>query len=389
MIRNRKTERKQNPEGKVKSRKRFVNKRLLCILFSMLLVINCSLLSGCGGSGTGTAGSGSAAAGKTASGTEASGTSHMTTGAEKGSDGNGTFFRESGTYFNTVIDIKIYGDDAEAALDGCFAICDEMEEVLSAQLEGSELYRLNHRTEQTVEVSEDLAECIGRGLAFGEKSDGAFDITILPLRNLWNFEGEDPKVPDEEDIRAELAKVDYTKVHLTDRKVTFDSPETMIDLGGIAKGYISAKLKSYLTVQGITSALINLGGNVSTLGTKPDGSDWTVGIQKPFSDRGEVLTTVESANNSVISSGIYERYFEENGVLYHHILDTKTGYPVETNLNQVTIIGTDDADGDALATICVALGTDRAKKFLAEQYPDVKALFTDSENNTEWYPEED
>ena len=294
----------------------------------------------------------------------------------------------SGTFFDTVIGIRINDERAEELLDGCFGICEDMENVLSAQKEGSELYRLNHRNEQTVEVSEPLAVCIRRGLEFCELSEGAFDITILPVRELWDFETEDhaSAVPEDNKIRQELKRVDYRKVHVENRTVTFDSPDTMIDLGGIAKGYISEQLKSYLREKGCSSAMINLGGNVSSLGTKPGGAPWIVGIQKPFSDRGEILTTVESTDNAVISSGIYERYFRANGKFYHHILDPQTGYPAETDLNQVTIIGEDDAACDALATIGIILGREKTKKLAEKLDAPVKILFTGQNNELEWYP---
>ncbi len=290
----------------------------------------------------------------------------------------------SGTFFNTSISIRVYDDNGEALLDGCFEIAEEMENTFSAQKEGSELYEVNHRSSQTVTVSDDLAECISEGLHFGEISDGAFDITIYPVRELWDFESGTAIVPDESAIEEALTKVDYTKIHIEGNTLTFDSEDTMIDLGAIAKGYISAKLKNYLSENGCTSALINLGGNVSTLGTKPDGSKWTVGVQEPFSDRGEILTTVESEDNCVISSGIYERYFEVDGKMYHHILDPQTGYPAETELNQVTLVGTDDTACDALSTICMLEGKEKAAEIIKEYYPDIQVLFTDKDNNIEW-----
>lgn len=291
----------------------------------------------------------------------------------------------TGTFFNTAISLKIYDEKAEALMDACFDMAEEMENIFSAQKEGSELYELNHRTEQTVTVSDDLAACLSAGLAFGELSEGAFDITILPVRNLWDFESGEGKVPDEKELEKALEAVDYTKVHIDGNVVSFDSEETMIDLGGIAKGYISGKMKAYLADEGCQSALINLGGNVSTLGTKPDGSQWTVGVQEPFSDRGELLETVEAENDEcVISSGIYERYFEEDGVLYHHILDARTGYPVETQLNQVTLVGMEDMALDALSTICILEGREKAEEILKAYDPEIKALFTDTKNQIEW-----
>jgi len=296
----------------------------------------------------------------------------------------------SGMYFDTMISIRLYGDRAAEWMQGCADYCSSMENTLSAEKETSELYRVNHRTKQTVTVSDDLAECIEEGLKYSEMSDGAFDITILPVKDLWDFEenSHEGTVPDDADIQEQLKKVDYTKVHLNGNELSFDSPDTMIDLGGIAKGYISGKLKEYLTGEGCRSALINLGGNVRAIGTKPDGSEWTVGIQTPFDDRGTVLTTLSTSDDSVISSGIYERYFESNGKIYHHIIDPRTGYPAETDLNQVTVVGEDDAAGDALATIGIVLGENGMKKFLKAHNltSSETVLFTDQDNSYAWYP---
>jgi thiamine biosynthesis lipoprotein len=323
---------------------------------------------------------------------ESQGTSEEIYAAMTGTGADDDPVEWTGMYFDTSISIRLYGDDAREWMEGAVEYCAKMENTLSAQKETSELYKVNHRTEQTVTVSDELAECISEGLKYSEMSDGAFDITILPVKDLWDFESEDHtgEVPDDNAIQEELKKVDYTKVHLDGNTLTFDSADTMIDLGGIAKGYISAKLKEYLVDQGCMSGLINLGGNVSVIGSKPDGSDWTVGIQTPFDDRGTVLTTVSVSDTSVISSGIYERYFEVDGTIYHHILDPRTGYPAETDLNQVTVIGDDDVAGDALATIGIVLGKDGMEQFLEENGLDQteQVIFTDRDNEVSYFPEE-
>lgn len=302
----------------------------------------------------------------------------------KGNEASGT-----GVYFDTVVDIRVCGDDADRLLKECFDICRDMEKTLSAHDEESELYRLNHRSpdQQETEVSDDLKECISKGLYYSELTDGAFDITVLPLRELWDFEAREPSVPSEADIEAALKRVDYRRVHVKGNTVSFDDPDTKIDLGGIAKGYISAKLKEHLVREGCTSALINLGGNVSAVGKKPDGESWRVGIQKPFADRGTVYDTLEIDNECVVSSGTYERYFTENGKQYHHILDTKTGHPVETSLQQASVIGEDDTLCDALSTICVLLGKEEAENLMAKQDFDVSVLFIDEDAGGSWYGE--
>ncbi|MCF0144984.1 MAG: FAD:protein FMN transferase [Eubacterium sp.] len=290
----------------------------------------------------------------------------------------------SNVFFDTVVDIRIFGSDADRLLKECFEICENMENTLSAHKEESELYKLNHRTMDQVEVSDDLAAAISYGLTYGELSDGAFDITILPLRTLWNFESDKAAVPSEEEIQEALKKVDYRKVHVNGNTVSFDDPETEIDLGGIAKGYISAKLKAYLKEQGCTSALLNLGGNVSALGAKPDGSPWKIGLQEPFAEKGTAMDTVEIENGCVITSGIYERYFEENGILYHHILDPKTGYPAETDLEMASVTGEDDILCDAFSTICIVLGKEASVKLADEQGWKLKLYFVDDAHTGEW-----
>ena len=295
----------------------------------------------------------------------------------------------TGIYFDTVVDIKIYGDDPEELLRGCFDICRDMEKTLSAHDEESELYKLNHRSPDThdIEVSHDLAECISMGLYYSEASDGAFDITVLPLRELWDFESEDPSVPAKEDIEEALEKVDYRRVHVDADTVVFDDPDTMIDLGGIAKGYISAKLKEYLVSKGCSSAIINLGGNVSTVGRKDGGSRWKVGIQKPYAERGTVFDTVEIENECVVSSGTYERYFTEDGREYHHILDTGTGYPVESGLWQASVIGEDDILCDALSTICIILGREASESLIEKEGWNADVLYIDQDLSPSWYGE--
>ncbi len=287
----------------------------------------------------------------------------------------------TGVYFDTVVDIRIYDDNAEELLKGCFDICEKMEKTLSAHDEESELYKLDHRSSRSVEVSDDLAECISEGLYYSEVSEGAFDITVLPLKDLWDFGSDDPSVPAKEDIDAALKKVDFRRVHVSGNTISFDDPGTRIDLGGIAKGYISAKLREYLKDNGCTSALINLGGNVSALGKKPDGSKWVVGIQEPFADRGTVYDTLDIDDKCVVSSGTYERYFTEDGKEYHHILDTKTGYPADTGVQQASVTGKDDILCDALSTICVILGKEEADSLIKKEGWDVHVIYiTDEEH---------
>ena len=168
--------------------------------------------------------------------------------------------------------------------------------------------------------------------------------------------------------------VNYQNIQIEGNTVTLTDPQTQIDLGGIAKGYIADRLKEYLLSEGVEHALINLGGNTLAVGTKYDGSPFRIGIQKPFSEKNEVITAVEITDRSVVSSGIYQRYFEKDGRIYHHILNPDTGYPYENNLLQVTIISDQSVDGDALSTCCFALGLKDGSK-LIESLDNVQAIF--------------
>ena len=291
----------------------------------------------------------------------------------------------TGLYFDTPVTIRIYDDNAGELMDGCFELCDELERVLSAQDTSSELYKVNHRTSDETGVSEALADCIAMGLEAGDMSGGEFDITILPVSSLWDFRSGEGSVPGKDDIEKALRHVDRSGVYVSGNKISFTDPEAKIDLGAVAKGYISGRIREYLRSKGCDGAVINLGGNVSTVGERPDGSPFKIGIQKPFHDRGEVAAVVSLNEGCVISSGTYERCFEENGVLYHHILSAKTGYPADTGLVQVTVIGDDDMLCDTLSTVGILLGKDRTEALVREKKYDVSLIFADEKGSMTLY----
>lgn len=270
---------------------------------------------------------------------------------------------------NTVVTVALYDKQEETLLDGCMELCDRYERIFSRTLPESELYRLNE--EKELEVSDELLSLISLGISYGEKTGGLFDITVAPLAELWNFTGEEPSVPSQEELDAALASVDYQNIVINGNHVSLLNGAS-IDLGALAKGYIADRIKEYLLSEGVESAIINLGGNVLCVGEKTDGTAFQVAIQKPFADRNEALEAVSVTNQSVVTSGIYERGFEENGVWYHHILNPFTGYPNTTDLTGVTIQSDLSVDGDALSTICMSLGSEKAAEFL-EQYPEIKA----------------
>lgn len=263
-----------------------------------------------------------------------------------------TKISKSDFVLNTVATVTLYGETDETIIDDCFELCRYYEALLSRTDENSEIYKLNSR--EISEVSDETAEVIKRGLEYGALSNGKFDITIEPLSALWNFTSDTPSVPSEEDILEAKAKLDYTAVSVLGNTVSFSKDYTRLDLGAIAKGYIADKLKELLVSRGVERAIVNLGGNVLCIGGKTETENFTVGIQYPFGEGS--IASVSVRDLSVVTSGTYERYFEENGKLYHHILDPDTGYPVENDLLSVTIIGASSCDCDALSTTCFLLG---------------------------------
>lgn len=279
-------------------------------------------------------------------------------------------------YFDTVIQITLYDTEDESVLDGCFALAEKYENLFSATKEGSDVWNINHGNGKTVTVSEETAALLVTAADCANTTEGAIDPTIRPVSALWNFGSDsEPHVPEDAAIKEALSHVSYENIRfgtaLSDetgepvyRTVTLADPEAAIDLGFIAKGYIADKMKEYLLSQGVKSACISLGGNVLAIGEKPDGSPFRIGIQEPFAESGKSLDTVEIRDTSVVTSGIYERCFYENDVLYHHVLDTATGYPVENELAGVTIICPSSVKADALSTACLCLGLEKGRQFL-------------------------
>ena len=283
---------------------------------------------------------------------------------------------KTGFYLNTVVSITLYDRSGEDPLfDEAMSLIGEYDSLLSKTAEGSDIYRINHADGSPVEVDARTAELLSIALSYASLSDGLVDPTIGTLSDLWSFgDTNEGIVPSREDIEEALSHIDYTKVKLSGNTVTLLDPKARLDLGFIAKGYIADKLKEFLTKNGVENGIINLGGNVLTIGTKPDGSDYHIGVQKPFAETGTALTTLTVRDRSLVSSGNYERYFEKDGILYHHILSTRDGYPVNSGLNGVTISSENSVDGDALSTLCFILGYEKGRK-LIDSLPDTEAVF--------------
>ena len=288
---------------------------------------------------------------------------------------NSTPISKSDIYFDTIITITVYDDNHIVFLDECFSIAEKYENLLSKTVETSDIYKINHSNQKPTVVDNETIYLLEKALEYAKITNGVIDPTILPLSDLWNF-GENNTVPLSKDIASSLSYVGYENV-IIDKEtnsVILNHPNAGIDLGFIAKGYIADKMKEYLLSNGVESALINLGGNILTIGNKPDGSPYVLGIQEPFSDGQSSIPNVSIRDKSLVTSGVYERYFYEDDILYHHILDTKTGYPIDNNIWGVTILSDSSMEGDAYSTICLCLGLEDGMK-LIEKTEGLEAMF--------------
>lgn len=278
-------------------------------------------------------------------------------------------------YFDTVITITLYDKQDPSLLEECFSLAETYENMLSKTIESSDIWNINHGNGHPTAVTDDTLTLLQTALSYTELSDGKIDPTIGPVAKLWDFSASShAAIPPQKDLDEALSHIGYQRITIKGNQVSLADPKAEIDLGFIAKGYIADRMKDYLISQGVKSATINLGGNVLTIGSRPDGSPFRIGIQKPFAPSGTLALTLPATDLSIVSSGIYERYFEMDGEIYHHILDTKTGYPVRNNLFQVTILSKSSMDGDALSTTCFLLGLEKGMA-LAESLEDIEAVF--------------
>lgn len=286
---------------------------------------------------------------------------------------------------NTVTTITIYDtqshkaspSDSQSILNECFELIYKYELIFSTTNPNSELYKFNHG--ETNKISDELYELINTSLNYCRLTDGALDITLYPVTSLWDFShtSELHVVPNEEVVGNALKNVDYKKVQVFDGQITLADPGVKIDLGSVAKGYIADKVKEFMVSKGVSSALINLGGNILTIGEKKQNVPFNIGLKKPFSDSSDenIFMSVKVKDLSVVSSGIYERFFyDENGKLYHHIIDPSNGYPVQNDIWQVSIINDSSFLCDALSTSCLVLGKEKGIEFI-NSIPNVYAIF--------------
>ena len=285
----------------------------------------------------------------------------------------------SDTLYDTVVKVQILDPVNENVMSGLKSLCQKYNTMFSMYVEGSDIYNINHAQGMPVAVSSDTATLIKKGIYYGDLSNGSFDITIGSVSQLWDFTSGSGTVPDADAIASALSHVNYKNISVSDNTVQLLDPNASIDVGAIAKGYIADRIKDYLKKNGVKHAVIDLGGNILLLGSKTDGSKYNIGIQKPFGETGEPITSIKVANKSVVTTGIYQRYFEADGKIYHHILDPRTGYPCENTLYSDTIITDSSLTADALSTVCYLMGYEAASD-LIDQLENVDALFITNDN---------
>ena len=271
----------------------------------------------------------------------------------------------------------MYGEDASKASDEVFDKLQWLEKTMTINGSGSEIDTLNDMAgKEGVKLTHESIYVLETAKKYSELSGGAFDVTVGPLVKSWGIFTENPKVPGKDEVSNLLKLVNYKNIIVDKSTLTakLEKPGQIADLGGIAKGYAGDEAVKIYKKYGITSAYINLGGNVVVLGSKPDGTDWKVGVQNPRAENGKFIGILNLSDKTVVTSGDYERYFEKDGVRYHHILDPKTGYPSDSGLISTTIVADNSIDADALSTATFVLGLDKGMR-LIESLNGIDAIF--------------
>ncbi len=286
--------------------------------------------------------------------------------------------RKTEFLLGTQCEISIYDKVDESVFTEAFSRISEIEKEMTINNEGtSEVIEINNASgKHEVKVSQDTFNVLQKGLYYSELSGGKFDITIGPVVKLWNINTPQAAVPDENELKEAVKLVDYRKLHLDKDKLTalLDAEGMQIDVGGVAKGYAADEVEKVLKQNGVEHAIISLGGNILAMGSKPNGDAWNVGIQDPFSPRGDYMGIVKLKDQTAVTSGIYERFFEEDGKIYHHIMDAKTGYPVDNELASTTVITAKSSNADGMTGVLFQLGVDRGME-LAEKLDGIEVIF--------------
>lgn len=288
-------------------------------------------------------------------------------------------YEKTAFLMGTYVTLRIYDEGKEAVLQKAFDRVEELADKVTVNEPGSEIDKVNQAAgSEAIELSEDAYTLVKSASEYSEMSNGDFDFAIGPITELWHIGFDDARKPEQSEIDAALPLVDYKKVVLDDanRTVFLEEAGMLLDLGAIAKGYITDEVKELLDAEDVTTAIIDLGGNVYVMGGSPlrDGESWNVGIQDPLAARGETIGKTKQKNRSIVTSGIYERYIEVDGITYHHLMDPKTGYPFDNEIAGVSIISDKSIDGDALSTLVFGLGVKDGLAYVNSR-EDIEAVF--------------
>lgn len=267
---------------------------------------------------------------------------------------------------DTYMTITAYGDNAEAALDKACSKITELEGLFSVTDANSDICRINSSDGSTIEINSYTSDIISRSKELSEITEGAVDITVYPLVKEWGFTTGNYNVPSEARINELLGFTGTSHIRLSGSKA-YVPDNFLLDLGSVAKGYAGEEAAAILKEEGVSSAILSLGGNVQTIGDKPDGSPWRVAVTSPFSPS-DIICTISVRDKAVVTSGNYQRFFvAEDGKKYCHIIDPETGYPVDNGLASVTVIGESGTYCDGLSTALFVMGEEKAVNFLKER----------------------
>lgn len=286
----------------------------------------------------------------------------------------------TGFFMDTKVDFSLYGVGSEKGgqvADEVFAEMNRLENIFSRHEEGSDLNRINEAAgKDWVEVEPEVITVLDKALEIADLTDGAFDPTVGPLLNLWGFGRDELRLPEQEEIEEILSLVDHRKIEIDreNSRVFLSEPGMELDLGGIAKGYIVDQGQEVALEHDLIASFVNAGGDINIRGTKPSGEGWRIGIQDP-DQAAELFAVVTMEKGSIATSGDYQRYFEEDGRRYHHLLDPSDGYPAE-GLSSVTIIADSAMEADVLSTAIFILGAERGRE-LIEEMPGIEGVIID------------
>lgn len=280
---------------------------------------------------------------------------------------------------DTYMTVTAYGDNAQKGVTDAVAEIQRLDNLLSIGKEDSEISKLNKSG--SAALSDDTAVMVAKALDLYKSTGGAFDITVLPLMELWGFTTQEYYVPTEDEIQSTLQRVGADKLTWDESTQTLTLGDKQeIDLGGIAKGFTSSRIMEIFKQDGVTCGMVSLGGNVHLLGTKQDGSAWRVGIQDP-DNTDDMLGVLQANDCAVITSGAYERNFEKDGVTYHHIIDPATGKPSNSGLTSVTIVSKDGTLADGLSTSLFVMGKDKAIAYWKQHADEFDTILVDKDRN--------